>query len=253
MRLRAAYCRDGKWDQERGEAVISKATARRHEQPSFVLFARRRGERATSGAMFLFNLPPQSLTVERAANVAVTNTRHSYVVSENGLSAPTFLLQGHFGWQLRTVQAPPQIVSAAIKSNAHQDQHTSDIYVRVPGTGEAGAEGLLEKFLEGKIKFSSSIARFEQTLDGQEAYLALRDLIVYYHEENQRRMAKGQSPYEMVFLDTLHDHRWVVAPKHPTLRRTAETQGTHPYTLELVGVYDDARPRLGAGDEAWSH
>ncbi|TDE85571.1 hypothetical protein [Deinococcus sp. S9] len=252
MRIRAALVRDGKWDTTRGTPLVSKATQRAYQNPTFVLFVRKKGSRQTSGAMFVFTIPPQSLTVERPTNVTVTNTRHGYVVGENGLSAPTFVLQGHFGWQLRSVAAPPQIISAAIKYNPHYDQQLGDVWIKYPTNGETGAEGLIEKFLEGKLS-KNNVARFQETLDGREAYFALRDLCVYYLEENQKLMAKGKTPYELVFLDTLHDHRWVVVPKHPTLRRTADTQGTHPYTLELVGVYDDARPRKGRGDLAWSH
>ena len=62
-----------------------------------------------------------------------------------------------------------------------------------------------------------------------------------------------QNPYEMVYLDTLHNFRWVVVPKeHPSLTRTYQTQGLHPYDLTLLGVYDDSRARVRQGDALWS-
>lgn len=256
MRLRVPELRPGfgaeQWDHDQGRDLVSRATRQSYTDPSFALFTREKGKRWTSGALFVFSMPPQSMTVERDTAVAVTGARHGYVVAENGLRAPTFILQGHFGWQLRTVSAPQQILSPHIKSAPRYDQHLEDTWIRVPGTQETGPEGLLEKFMQRQLSFRGNLTNYVQTLDGQEAYFALRDLIVYYHEENSRRVAKGEKPFEMVFLDTLHRHRWVVAPRHPTLKRSVETQATHPYTLELVGVYDDARPRQ-TGDDAWSH
>ena len=247
-----AAVRGGVWDQNKGTPVVSPETSYANTEPSVLLFLRKRGSRSTSGAMFLFTLPPQSLTVERGGGPSVTPTRHGYVVSEGPLLNPTFILQGHFGWRLRTVISPREVVNLSLKSNVSYDQVTSDLRFNLPFLNERGPESVVEKFVEGKLGIRNFI-RLEQTLDGRQSYFALRDIIVYYVEENQRQMAKGKAPYEMVLIDTLHSHRWVVSPKHPTLKRTVETQGTHPYTLELIGVYDDARPYPMAGDQVWSH
>lgn len=248
MRLQSAIIRGGNWTQG-GQPIVSPATRRAYTEPSFVLFLRYKRKRFTSGQLFIFTIPPQSLSVRRDTRTNVQNTRHGYVVQENGLGAPTFLLEGHFGWQTKVVHLPPQMKGYAIKSNVHYDQHTSDVWIPLPFTKENGAEGNLEKVLEGK---PVSMLGFTQTLDGREAFFALRDLIVYYHETNQKRMSQGKEPLEMVYLDTLHDFRWVVSPEHPTLIREARLNGLHQYSLALTGVYDDARPRQ-RGPEVWSH
>ena len=258
MRLRSNVLRtdaSGKtsWtDPKGGRALVSDETLKAMSwsvndapdqtlESTCALFIRKAGARATSGAMFLFSFPPQSMVHERSTNTSVTQTRGGYIVSENGLGSPTFTLQGHFGWKLRKVKLPDQIkVSIAPKSNAKQDQNLNNYWIPLPWVTSPNADQLFEKVIEGQ---NVSIIGFEQQLDGRQAFYALRDLIVFYLEENQNRLASGKAQLEMVWLDPLHNFRWVVSPKYPTLRRATEAQGTYPYTLELIGVYDDSRKR----------
>jgi|GEM_PF-6650331 len=247
MRLKVGVYKDGKLTQ--GTPLVSDETLRAVEDPSLVLFIRERGERFTRGTLFIFSMPPNALKVSRPAKVSVQETRHSYLVSEAGLSAPRIKLQGNFGWQLKRVDLPKYMVGWGLKSNAKYDAHTQDIWIPWPFSHERGAEGTWEKILEGKV----SALGFQQILDGRQSWFALRDICQFYFEENQKRVAQGKAPLELVLVYPLHGIRWVVVPKElPDLNRTAERQGVWPYELELIGVYDDARPRLKDGDDLWS-
>ncbi len=250
MKLRNGVVRDGQWiEGDGGSLVVSAETEKRMKDPSVTLFLREQGKRLTNGAIFVFSVPTQGFEVSRGNRVAVTQSRHGYTVGEGGLEHPTFKLEGHFGWQLRTTTLPNDVLPIGVKRTVKYDTQTADITFRLPGVGESGAESWVEAALQGRL----TLLGLKQTLDGRGAWKALSDLCVYYVTENQKRVSRGDTPLEMVLLYPLEGLRWVVVPKDlPTLRRRWEEQGKWPYTLSLIGVYDDARPRAKTPDDPWA-
>lgn len=251
MRLQTGVIRNNMWDSTAsGKLTVSEETAIKHAGPNvMVLFTREQGQRFTSGNLFLFQFPPQQFKQTQAANVGVTQTRHGYVVQQGAMKNPVFEYQGHNGWSLRTVSLPPQLVHYGLKSNAEYDRHLSDVWLPLPFGGERGQESTLEKLIQGDV----SLFNFQQTLDGRQAWHRMADIVLFHSEENQKRMATGRAPLELVLLDVLHDIRWVVMPEAmPELERTRDQNGVWPYRLRLIGVYDDSRPRVKKGDSLWN-
>lgn len=251
MRLNTGVVRNNMWQNEtKGQPTVSEETARKHAKPNVMaLFTRNQGQRFTSGNLFLFQFPPQQFKQTQAANVGVTQTRHGYVVQQGAMRNPVFEYQGHNGWSLKTVKLPDELVGYGLKSNAEYDKHLADVYLPLPYGRERGQESTVEKIFQGDV----SLINFQQTLDGRQAWHRLADIVLYHSEENQIRMATGRLPLELVLLDVLHDIRWVVMPEGmPDLERTRDMNGVWPYRLRLIGVYDDARPRVKQGDPLWS-
>lgn len=248
MKLSYGVVRNGRLQHSGGPRYVDNETFNAYQSPTMTLFLREQGERFTSGTVFLFQFPPQSVRVERKAKVGVTETRHGYVVYESGLSAPRFKIDGHFGWQLREAKLSKELVPWGLKSNASIDQHMEDIWIPLPFGQERGQAGTLEKALRGEV----SVLGFTQTLDGARALQRLQDFVTVYFEENTRRLSKNEKLLEMVWVDTLHHLRWVVAPQEvPSMLHSTQAQGVRTYGLELIGVYDDARPRPKKGDSLW--
>jgi hypothetical protein len=247
MRLKLGVIVDGQLME--GDNYVSEETQHAYENPSFCLFLREPGKRAASGSIFVFTIPPQSFEWKRAAKVSAVQTRGSYVVSQSGSEHPEMTLRGHFGWRLRTVALTPGIVLPGFITTRRYDQHLSDLWPHIPFNAESGTESTIEQLFTGDLKMRGA----GQTLDGFQSWNALRDLILYYFEQNQIRIGSGRKPLEMIYLDTLHQLRWCVVPKaHPSLSRTVQTQGTMPYELTLIGVYDDGRPRVTKGSQLWT-
>ncbi len=251
MKLKNGRVKNGVWVEGEGALVISRATEKLYADPAnptVTLFLREQGERLTNGAIFVFQLPPQGFEYQRGNRVAITQTRHGYTVGEGGLEHPTFKLEGHFGWRLRTATLPKDLIPVGIKRTVKYDTQTGDIMLQLPTLGEKGAESWVEAALQGRL----TVLGLKQTLDGREAWKALKDLCVFYVLENQKRIEKGDTPMEMVLHYPLEGLRWVVVPKDlPTLRRRWEEQGKWPYSLSLIGVYDDGRPQPKRPDDPW--
>lgn len=252
--------KNGKTDQDSffdellgGSDVVSRETALRHEDPTSVLLMRDPLDGKHNGVLFVFSLNPQHLKYEHRAHVAVQEGRGGYVVNQNGLGAPKWTIQGHFGWKMRQVLIPEYVAQGVLGKFIAG----GNIIHRVPRLDNDIRD---IKFSLGSGNFLNPIGQWlvgdkgtitgkgEYWMDGQQAWFALRDLITYYFEVNMQRVADGKPPYELVWYDSLHSLKWVVVPSGPpTLERSVGTQGTMPYTLEFVGVYNDARRR----DRGW--
>lgn len=251
MKLKDGGVVNGAWTENMGDLIVSNETHRLMTSSRDVtLFVREEGDRLTNGAIFVFSLPPQGFELQQGNRVAVTYARHGYSVSSGGEEAPLFKFDGHFGWRLRTTKLPRELIPVGLKRNVRYDQQTGDFMVRLPslGLGEDGAEGWIESALQGRL----SVIGLNQRLDGREAFRALNDLCHYYVEENRKRLGQGKRPLELVLHYPLEGLRWVVEPKDmPSLRRRWEEQGKWPYSLVLIGVYDDARPRAKKPEDPW--
>lgn len=245
---------DGIFDESLpGRGVVSRETALRHVNPTSVLLMRDPIDKKHNGVLLVFQLNPQQFKFEQKALVSVQQGRGGYVVSQNGLTAPRWTISGHFGWRLRTVAIPSYvaqgIIGKIIKGGnlVHRvprlDNNISDIRLDI-GTGD-----FKTAFGQWLVGPSGSLTwNGKQTMDGQQAWYALRDLITYYFEANLERVKEGKPPYELVWYDSLHSLKWVVVPTGvPTLERSVGTQGMMPYTLEFIGVYDDTR----RNDRGW--
>lgn len=209
--------------------TVSETTEARYNNPSMMLTARVAGDRQPTGACFIFTLNPESFGYSQGARTSVQDTRGGWIVNESGMGAPHFRLSGTFGWRLRSIPVAQfqTLAPGAVGYFPRLGQNVADenIYNQIGPTTQTGKG----------VSF---------VLDGVQAWTALRDFILWYSENNEQRVRAGQRPLEMVFYDTLHSLRWVVAPTAaPTLDHTVSKQGVTPYTLELIGVYDDARPK----------
>lgn len=228
---------------------VSKETKARYTEPSTVLLMRDPIDNKMNGVIFVFSINPQSLKYERQALVNVQQGRGGYTVSQNGVTAPRWTLQGHFGWRLKIVAIPSFVAKGLLGkiiaggNLVHRvprlENNINDIRFSLGDGQFKNTFGQLTTGQDGTVTFNG-----KQTMDGQQAWYALHDLILYYFEINAQRVKEGKPPYELVWYDSLHAMKWVVVPTRlPTLERTVSTQGMMPYTLELVGVYDDARAK----------
>ena len=247
MRLKFGIIENG--ELRDGADYVSRETQVSNTNPSFCLFLREPGKRMASGSIFVFTIPPQSLEWKRGINTASTPTRHGYVITQGASQEPHITLRGHFGWQLRKVEIARGIFPIGLRTTRRYDQQLNDTWIPLPYLDGRNTQPFIEQLIKGTLTLRGDA----QYLDGTQSWRALRDFFVYYQEENQKRISIGQNPLEMVYLDTLHNFRWVVVPKeHPSLTRTYQTQGLHPYDLTLMGVYDDSRARVRQGDALWS-
>jgi len=251
MKLIDGHVRNGEWQEGRGDLVVSRETLNIFKkQPTVTLFLREQGKQITNGAVFVFSMPPQGFTYDRDLLSAVMQTRHGYSIGEGGLTPPTFQFTGHFGWRLRRATLPAGLFPIGPKRVVKYDNQLGDFKLRVPkvGLGEDGPESWVESLMQGRL----SLLGIKQVLDGREAWQALNDLIEYYAEENATRVSKGKAPLEMVLHCPLEELRWVVVPRGgPSTNRTWQEQGKWPYTLKLIGKYDDSRPRPARPEDPW--
>jgi hypothetical protein len=155
-------------------------------------------------AYLVFNINPKSMSIEQGVRVGVQQGRNGYTVSEGGPMEPHFNFEGHFG---QVFQSPAKPGGLKIDGNPPKR-------------------------------------------DGFQAIERLRALVLRYLEDNQQRTLAGQPLLELVWCDPLHGGkgqnslRWVVTPASiPSLKHEAATTGVISYRMELIGVYDDQRPR----------
>ena len=229
---------------------VSAETRARFENPTMMLSTRSMGERVPTGAVFLFSVNPTNFTYTQSARTSVQDTRGGYVVTESGMGAPHFKLSGNFGWRTRKINLADFTHAGAGSARylPRLGQQYQDYGEGMNDTTRGGFVDPTPGMAERSNTQVSSAGSFE--LDGQQAWHALRDYILWYSENNEQRVREGKRPMEMLLHDTLHRLRWVVAPLGaPSLEHTADAQGVTPYQLELVGVYDDTRPvgRRGGG------
>lgn len=213
---------------------VSLDTRARFDSPVTMLAARAAGSRLYTGACFLFSVNPQTFNYSQSARSSVQDTTGGWLVNESGMGAPRFKLAGNFGWRTRKIELPRYTALAKgavgylprLNQDLRQEAVRQEDYSQIKPAGTPGS--------------------FE--LDGFQAWQALRDFITWYSESNVKLVREGQLPLEMVLFDTLHTLRWVVSPvAAPSLEHTADHQGVTPYVLELIGVYDDTRPREAPG------
>jgi hypothetical protein len=174
----------------------------------------------------IFKMNYKSLDWTQGARVQVQQGMNGYVINENGLSEPHFIIQGNGGSVLKSGNSAKQFEKGMVAI----DQSF--------GTGSK------------ERKYNIGGQKDPTAMDGQQFWFRLRAVCELYFNTNQARKASGKRAVEMVWFDPMHGRdgepglRWVVVPMAmPTLKRTAETQAVMPFHLDLAGVYDDIKGR----------
>lgn len=174
----------------------------------------------------IFKMNYKSLDWTQGARVQVQQGMSGYVINENGLSEPHFIIQGNGG--------------SVLKSGTPKDNREKGMKAEPQAIGTGSAER----------KYNIGGQTDPTAMDGQQFWFRLQAVCQKYFETNQARKAKGKPAIEMVWFDPMHGRdgepglRWVVVPMAmPTLKRTAETQAVMPFHLDLAGVYDDIKGR----------
>lgn len=230
--------------------LVSAETRARFDRPTLMLTTRATGTRTPTGAVFLFSVNPNSFEYQQSARTNVQDTTGGYVVNESGMGAPTFKLAGNFGWRTRKVTlsdyssaAPGSVRYIPRLGQQYRDQGESmNNAMRVGFVTPTPA-------MASRSNTQANVAGVFE-LDGNQAWYALRDYVLWYSENNEVRVREGKRPLELVMHDALHRLRWVVAPKNaPDLKHVANRQGVMDYQIEFTGVYDDTRPlgKIGGG------